>query len=231
VADDDAEGVFDVDDYVAPEAGEIADEEEAGYFEDGDLYVEKDEAPLDGEGDLPFDGEGEVPLVDEVEDQLVGQKPAGDRAVRKQKLKKTYNPPPKREPREPIGTRIEAVWSTLLTEVHKVELPGAPDTRLKRIGTVAAIVFASLAVGAGTYLLGRGSGVDVDQARLQGEAAGLEAGAIDGAAQGFTAGFRAGQRRGFRKAYVPAYRLYYKRAYEQAGLDPPTSKQIEVPLP
>ena len=40
-----------------------------------------------------------------------------------------------------------------------------------------------------------------------------------------------GQQRGFKKAYVPAYLLYYKRAFEQAGLDPPSSEQIDVPLP
>ncbi len=210
--EDEPEGVFDVDEYEAPESGEFVEEEEqTNYFEDGDLYVEDEE--VEGE-----DVEGvEAPLADEVE-----QAPL-TRAVRR--------PPRKREPGETIERKLKRFWVALAAEARKVELPGAPDTRLTRIGTVAAIVLASLAVGAGTYLLGRGSGVDVDQARLQGEAAGLEAGAIDGAAQGYAAGFAAGQRRGFRKAYVPAYRLYYKRAYEQAGLDPPTSKQIEVPLP
>jgi hypothetical protein len=48
----------------------------------------------------------------------------------------------------------------------KVQLPGAPDTNLKRIGTVAAIALACLLVGAGTYLLGKDSGVGVDQARF-----------------------------------------------------------------
>ena len=119
----------------------------------------------------------------------------------------------------------------MLAQARGVELPGSPDGVLKRIATVAAIVVASLAVGVGTYLLGKGSGADVEQARVEGEIAGREAGAIEGAAEGYSAGFRRGREAGFRNAYVPAYRLYYKRAFEQAGLDVPTNKEIDVPLP
>lgn len=141
-------------------------------------------------------------------------------------------PPTKpKEPREPIGPKVKAVWAALLVEARKIELPGAPDTKRKRIGTVAAIVLASIVVGAGTYLLGRGSGTDVEQAKLEGVAAGRQAGAVEGAARGYATGFRKGQQRGFRKAYVPAYRLYYKRAFEQAGLDVPTNEEIRIPLP
>jgi hypothetical protein len=136
-----------------------------------------------------------------------------------------------REPSEPLGPRLKAAWSDLLVEARKIELPGAPDTRRKQVATVVAIVLASVLVGTGAFLLGKGSGTDVEQAKLGGAAAGKQAGAIEGAARGYSAGFRKGQARGFRKAYVPAYRLYYKRAFEQAGLDVPGSRQIEVPLP
>jgi len=67
-----------------------------------------------------------------------------------------------------------------------------------------AIVLASLAVGVDTYLLAKGTGTDVGQAKLEGQAAGRQAGAVEGAAPGYAAGFRKGQKRGFRKAYVPA---------------------------
>ena len=126
---------------------------------------------------------------------------------------------------------MKACAATVLAQARGVELPGAPDTALKRIGTVAGIVLVSLAVGAGTYFLGKGSGTDVEQARVEGEIAGRQAGAIEGAARGYSAGFRKGRQTGFRKAYIPAYRLYYKRAYEQAGLDVPTNQQIDIPLP
>lgn len=182
---------FDVDRYEVPENDELDDIDEAGYFEDGDLYVE--------EPALPDEGEQE--------------------------------PPAERKPREPIELKLKAFSATLLAQARGIELPGAPDTTLRRIGTVATIVLVSLAVGAGAYLLGKGSGADVEQARLEGEAAGKQAGAIEGAAQGYAAGFKKGRETGFRKAYIPAYRLYYKRAYEQAGLDAPTNKQFDVPLP
>ena len=132
---------------------------------------------------------------------------------------------------EPLADRARALWAELSTRARAIELPGAPETGLKRAGTVAAIVLASLAAGAGAYLLARGSGTDVEQARLEGQVAGREAGAIEGAAQGYSTGFQKGRLRGFRKAYVPAYRIYYKRAFEQAGLDVPSNEQFDVPVP
>ena len=130
-----------------------------------------------------------------------------------------------------VARRGQALAATVLAQARGVELPGAPDSALKRIATVAAILIASFAVGVGTYFLGKGSGTDVEQARVEGEIAGRQAGAIEGAARGYSAGFRKGRRAGFRKAYIPAYRLYYKRAFEQAGLDVPTNQQIDIPLP
>jgi hypothetical protein len=231
---------FDVDEYAAPDSEEIEVADRGTYFEDGDLYVEEDEV---GEGvetpeqDLeePSAAEAldEPPAPEELEapdtEPADPDEPATGPA--KPPARPAKPPTEPKEPRDPIGSKLKAAWTTLLTEAREIELPGAPDTDLKRIGTVAAIALACLLVGAGTYLLGKGSGADVEQAKLEGAASGKQAGAIEGAARGYAAGFRKGQERGFRKAYKPAYLLYYKRAFEQAGLDVPTSDEIEVPLP
>ena len=236
---------FDVDPYQAPEGEEVEVPEPGTYFEDGDLYVEEEELEDLEEVDVPAEAEApdelpetEQPEGPEPEPEQPAKankkaKPAKKaKPTKETKPAKEVKPPAEpKEPREPIGPKVKAFWAALLTEARKVELPGAPDTNLKRIGTVAAIALACLLVGAGTYLLGKGSGADVDQARLEGAAAGKQAGAIQGAARGYAAGFRRGQERGFRKAYIPAYRLYYKRAFEQAGLDVPTDEEIEIPLP
>jgi hypothetical protein len=142
------------------------------------------------------------------------------------------------DPDEPTGSpgrsvadRAAATLVSLREQAGRVELPGSPEGTRNRVLVVAAIALASLAVGFGAYLLGKGSGADVERARLEGRAAGTQAGAIAGVSSGYPAGFARGRQKAFRDAYVPAYRLYFKRAFEQAGLDPPTSEQIEVPLP
>ncbi len=94
-----------------------------------------------------------------------------------------------------------------------------------------AILLACLVVGFGSYAIGKSSGDEVDAARIQGEAAGQQAGAIKGAAEGYAAGFQKGRDQAFLKAYRKAYRIYYKQAFEQAGLDVPRDKEIEVPEP
>ena len=208
--DDELEGPFDVDQYVATEVEELGAEHEDPALEDPRFFE-----------DEVADG----PTVDDVPPPEVGERATGSRSEPAgwwKWLEKRAGS---------VGSRAQALSATVLAQARGVELPGAPDSVLKRIATVAAIALASLAVGAGTYLLGKGSGADVEQARLEGTAAGREAGAIEGAAQGYAAGFRRGREAGFRNAYVPAYRLYYKRAFEQAGLDVPTNKEIDVPLP
>jgi hypothetical protein len=134
-------------------------------------------------------------------------------------------------PREPLADRARVLWAELRTQARAIELPGAPEPGRKRAFTVAAIALASLATGAGAFLLASGTGTDIDQAMLEGQVAGREAGAIEGASQGYSAGFQKGRLQGFRRAYVPAYRIYYKRAFEQAGLDAPSNEQIDVPVP
>lgn len=101
----------------------------------------------------------------------------------------------------------------------------------KAAAGVAAILLACLVVGVGAYLIGKGSGDDAGAASQEGETAGKQAGAIDGAAKGYPAGFVKGRDAGFEKAYVRAYKINYKRAFEQAGLDVPADKDIDVPEP
>ena len=105
------------------------------------------------------------------------------------------------------------------------------DIDPKAAAGVAAIVLACLVVGIGAYLIGKGSGDDAGAASQEGETAGKQAGAIDGATKGYPAGFVKGRDAGFEKAYVRSYKLNYKRAFEQAGLDVPADKDIDVPEP
>ncbi len=184
---------------------------------DDDEYEEFDEEAEDGEDGFYGDDfyEEEAEDVDEVE---LLDAPEGESGTKK-------------VPREPPWLRARALWATVLAQARGIELPGRPEVNLKRAGGVAAIVLVSLVVGVGAFLIGRSTGDDLEKARLEGETAGRQAGAIEGAAEGYAAGFRKGRERGFRKAYVPAYRTYYKRALEQAGLDVPASKEIDVPAP
>lgn len=208
--DEDLEGPFDIDDFVVTGAEETGFEHEDPALRDPRFF--EDEVPEEVAVDdaLPVEDGKEAPRL------------KGEPAAWWKWLEKTVGS---------VALRAQGLSATLLAQARGVELPGAPDNALKRIATVVAVVFVSLAVGAGTYFLGEGSGADVEQAKLEGAAAGKEAGAIEGAAQGYAGGFKKGRETGFRKAYIPAYRLYYKRAYEQAGLDVPSNKQIDVPLP
>ena len=195
--------------------------EEEIRLEDGGLVTDEFEDSEGEDSPQPFEDDGQAEDDHQVED-AEPETTEDDEAVTE------VAPKP---PSEPLADRAKALWADVRTQARAIELPGAPEPGRKRAWTVAAIVLASLLLGAGSYLLAKGSGTDVEQASLEGQVAGREAGAIEGAAQGYSAGFQKGRLIGFRKAYVPAYRIYYKRAFEQAGLDPPSSEQIDVPLP
>lgn len=100
-----------------------------------------------------------------------------------------------------------------------------------RVLVVAGIAAAALVAGAAGYLVGRGSGGDLDLARERGELSGKRAGALAGAKRGYAAGFTRGRESVFRKAYATSYRRNYRRAYLEAGLTPPPAREIEVPRP
>jgi len=129
-----------------------------------------------------------------------------------------------------FGARAKALWSGLLGRIGSIKLPRHEIDGRKAMAVVG-ILLVGLLVGAGSYVLGKGSGDDLDQARLEGEFAGKKAGAIEGATKGYAAGFKKGRDIAFRKSYSASYRRNYIRAYENAGMEAPKPKSIEVPKP
>lgn len=121
---------------------------------------------------------------------------------------------------------------------ESVETLGEAESRSRHVtmnvGSLAVglgVVLLAAALGVAGFLVGKGTGEDLDMAREEGQVAGREAGAARGAKQGFKVGFRQGKAKGYDEAYEPAYRHSYSMAYEDAGLDPPRNKEIEVPRP
>jgi hypothetical protein len=92
---------------------------------------------------------------------------------------------------------------------------------------VGVAVVAVLLLAAGSYLLGKASGEDLDAARSAGSAAGQQAGAAKGAEQGYSSGHARGQRQAYRASYTTAYKVAYGNAFDDAGLTPPD--EITVP--
>lgn len=192
-----------------------ADEPQSEEWEDGEEAW--DEEP-ELEEDLEFDEyeDAEVPDPDEAE-------PAGESPGETE-------PSPVLVRLASAGDRAKTVASGLLSKIGEIRLPrNEIDGQKVLLG--AGILLIALMVGAGGYLLGKGSGDDVDTARLQGEFAGKQAGAIAGATKGYAAGFAKGRDLAFRASYAASYRRNYRRAYENAGMDPPDAKNIEVPKP
>lgn len=93
----------------------------------------------------------------------------------------------------------------------------------------AGVVLASAALGVGGYLVGEGTGEDMDAARSEGQAAGKKAGTSEGTARGFKVGFKRGKQKGYERAFAPAFKNGYVKAFEDAGLTAPKKKEIEVP--
>ena len=127
-------------------------------------------------------------------------------------------------------TRAGAHWARLLKRVGDTKLP-RHEIDGQKVLAAAGIVVIALLFAAGGYLLGKGSGDDLDTARLEGEFAGRKAGAVAGATKGYAAGFKKGRDLAFRKSYSASYKRNYRRAYESAGMDPPKPENIQVPEP
>lgn len=218
----------DTQEYRVADSGDEFDEEYEEDLDQDEEFEESDEFDQDSEFD---DEEEELEEdVEESEDEYY------DDAEDDEFYEEEFEEPgdtgePDSPPREPISARVKAIWAVLVVQARGVDPPAMPDFDRKLAAGVVGILLASLAVGIGAYALGKGSGDDVDVAKLEGEAAGKQAGAIEGASQGYAAGFTKGRDAGFKKAYEPAYRLSFKRAFEQAGLDVPSDKDIEVPEP
>lgn len=126
--------------------------------------------------------------------------------------------------------RSRTLAAGLMKRIGEIRLP-RHEINGQKVLAAAGIVAVALLIGAGGYLLGKGTGDDLDTARLEGEFAGKRDGAIAGATRGYAAGFRKGRDLAFRKSYAASYRRNYRRAYENAGMDPPRAKDIEVPKP
>lgn len=136
-----------------------------------------------------------------------------------------------RERAAQAGEKLKVGWAAAVGRARKVELPGRPEKIDSTLAlSIAAIALIALVVGVGAFFVGKGSGDSVDQARLEGGAAGARAGAIRGAS-GYGEAFKVARESAFEKAYVPAYRKNFKKAFENEGLEVPAAKDIPVPEP
>ena len=103
------------------------------------------------------------------------------------------------------------------------------EVSLRSVRFGALAVLAALAIGVGGYLIGKGTGEDLDAARVEGATAGKRAGAAKGSAKGFSVGFKNGRETAYKKKYGRAYKKSYAKAFEEAGLEPPKARDIDVP--
>ncbi|MCB8915413.1 MAG: hypothetical protein H6532_06245 [Thermoleophilales bacterium] len=193
--------------------------------EEPDEPLEKDEVLDDGllddvlpEDELPDDDvEGVEALEDEPPPEVTGEPDESGTSKTEERFAE-------------LGKRLRALWTGALTRVGSIKLPSHEVSGQKALA-VGGIVVIALLVGTGGYLLGKGSGDDLDRAKLEGQFAGKRAGAIAGATKGYAAGFKKGRDVAFRKSYTASYRRNYIRAYDNAGMDAPKAKDIEVPRP
>lgn len=135
-----------------------------------------------------------------------------------------------RERAKAVAAKFRARAAVWLKRAGEIRIP-RHEIDGQKVLLGAGILAVSLMVGSAGYLLGKGTGDDLDTARLEGEFAGKRDGAIEGATRGYAAGFKKGRDLAFRKSYSASYRRNYQRAYEAAGMDPPRAKDIEVPRP
>jgi hypothetical protein len=228
-AGEESEDSFDLDGYGVPETDDA--------FVDTALLVEEGADEVERAEDSKAPEAAGVPKeVSKEAEKLKEPKEVEDRGeLEDSDLRPAENPKNKpakpKEPREPFAARAKAVWLALLTRARAVELPGNPDSTKKKAAVVAGIALACLVTGVVTFLIGRSTGANLEQARLEGEAAGRQEGTIEGAARGYAAGFNKAREKAFLDSYLPNYRLNYKRAFEQAGLEVPANDEFEVPKP
>jgi hypothetical protein len=85
---------------------------------------------------------------------------------------------------------------------------------------------AVIALGVGGYVVGAGSGEDLDRARADGAAAGREHGAARGRERARAEGIERGRDQGYETGYETAYRRAYRAQFEEAGLEPPNHVRL-----
>ena len=90
------------------------------------------------------------------------------------------------------------------------------------------MILVSGLLGIGAYLIGSGTGEDLDAARAEGFAAGVESGAKAGDRRGFASGYELGKRQGYGGGYQEAFRTAYQGAFREAGLPTPRLTEIEL---
>lgn len=194
-------------------------EDEAWDGEEYDEWEEEEEdgfAEPDEPGEPETESDEEQPAADEQPDEP-DQNPRDRMAELREWSRRTAN-------------KGRAGAGRLWQQIVSIRLPRKEIDGRKVLAGAGVLVLA-LMIGTAGFFLGRGSGDDLDTARLQGEFEGRKAGAIAGASEGYAAGFKKGRDVAFRKSYEASYRRNYIRAYEEAGMDPPKAKDIEVPNP
>ena len=221
------------------ETVEALDEAETG-------VIEEDTEVIEEEHDTEvIEEEDDTEVIEEEDDTEVIEEEAWDDEgyedweQEAEEVEEEPDPEAKAEPENSGGfavwftgfrQRANEVWSGFWGRIGSIKLP-RHELNGRKILAVAGVLAIALMVGAGGYLLGKGSGDDVDQARLEGEFAGRKAGAIAGATRGYAAGFKKGRDLAFRKSYSASYKRNYIRAYQDAGMDPPKPEDVEVPEP
>lgn len=217
---------------LADEFDETAEAEEPGFPELEDEVEDETEDYYDEEFDYEDDiDEFGYPVeVVEAEGPSEAEEPVPSIADRLTSISVRLKVIP--EKLDTFSAKLDQVWlkisDPLVAQLGnvKVQKPGA-----KLMAGIGTVVIVCVAVGIGAYLIGKGSGEDIDSARVSGRAAGREAGAIKGATEGYAKGFKKGRDRGFLKSYRANYKGYFKRAFKEAGLDVPPDNQIDIPEP
>lgn len=115
-----------------------------------------------------------------------------------------------------------------MTGGHGGEELGKRAGTARRVAVAALAVVVIAAVGAGGYLVGRGSGEDLDQARADGAAAGRVEGIKAGERRGYPEGLEVGRKRGYEQTYSSAYRTAFRQAFANEDLDPPRAIPVKV---
>jgi hypothetical protein len=102
-------------------------------------------------------------------------------------------------------------------------------TRRRVVSALLVLVLAAIAA-AGGWLLGRGSGADLDAARAAGEKAGWKQGTAIGG-DVYPAGLQTGRQITYPRNYRASYRTAYVNAFKGSDVKVPKAEQIKVSLP
>ena len=105
---------------------------------------------------------------------------------------------------------------------------GSGRWTLRSAWAACSLILVALALGVGGYLVGSSTGADLEAARNQGLAAGVQIGAKAGDRRGYVSGYELGKRQGYGGAYREAFRTAYQAAFREVGLSAPNFTDIEL---